>query len=118
MPPLQAEARQRHIGTGGRAKVPGVVHDSCCCLLVSTICYCLPHCAVQVIAFRCWLSWLLLILVAVGWCLVMLAVPRPGGPVPTTYYLGQNLYQKLLADQQEAYLQDFYRNPAFSVYRC
>jgi len=44
-------------------------------------------------------------------------VPRPGGPVPTTYYLGQNLYQKLLADQQEAYLQDFYRNPAFSVYR-
>lgn len=37
--------------------------------------------------------------------------------VPHQYYLGQNLYQKMLADQSEAYLRDFYHNPAFSVYR-
>merc|ERR1719309_1279398 len=36
------------------------------------------------------------------------------GPVPN-YYLGQNLYQKLLADQGLVYLQDFYRNPAFPI---
>jgi len=36
------------------------------------------------------------------------------GPVPN-YYLGQNLYQKLLADQGLVYLQDFYRNPAFTI---
>jgi len=35
-------------------------------------------------------------------------------PVPS-YYLGQNLYHKLLADQGLVYLQDFYRNPAFSI---
>lgn len=37
--------------------------------------------------------------------------------VPHQYYLGQNLYQKMLLDQGEAYLRDFYHNPAFSVYR-
>merc|ERR1719489_78025 len=36
------------------------------------------------------------------------------GPVPN-YYLGQNLYHKLLADQGLVYLQDFYRNPAFTI---
>lgn len=35
-------------------------------------------------------------------------------PVPN-YYLGQNLYHKLLADQGLVYLQDFYRNPAFTI---
>eukprot|EP00090_Calanus_glacialis_P028491 TRINITY_DN45749_c0_g1_i1.p1 TRINITY_DN45749_c0_g1~~TRINITY_DN45749_c0_g1_i1.p1 ORF type:complete len:429 (-),score=110.87 TRINITY_DN45749_c0_g1_i1:400-1686(-) len=35
-------------------------------------------------------------------------------PVPS-YYLGQNLYHKLLADQGLVYLQDFYRNPAFTI---
>merc|ERR1719228_243192 len=36
------------------------------------------------------------------------------GPVPN-YYLGQNLYHKLLADQGLVYLQDFYRSPAFTI---
>jgi len=32
-----------------------------------------------------------------------------------SYYLGQNLYHKLMSDQGFVYLQDFYRNPAFSI---
>ena len=31
------------------------------------------------------------------------------------FYQGQNLYQKMMADQGFAYVQDFYRNPSFSV---
>lgn len=42
---------------------------------------------------------------------------RLGPQAPSQYYLGQNLYQKLMGDPNPAYLQDFYRNPAFSVYR-
>jgi len=32
-----------------------------------------------------------------------------------SYYLGQNLYHKLMGDQGFVYLQDFYRNPSFSI---
>jgi len=35
-------------------------------------------------------------------------------PPPSQFYVGQNLYHKILHEHS---LQDFYRNPAFSVYR-
>jgi len=34
--------------------------------------------------------------------------------IPSSYYTGQNLYQKLLVDQGYPYLQDFYQNPTFA----
>merc|ERR1719285_127943 len=38
-------------------------------------------------------------------------------PPPSQFYVGQNLYHKLLQDHSQANLQDFYRNPVFSGYR-
>merc|ERR1719225_1352097 len=38
-------------------------------------------------------------------------------PPPSQFYVGQNLYHKLLQDHSQANLQDFYRNPAFSGFR-
>jgi len=35
------------------------------------------------------------------------------GNIPSSYYAGQHLYQKLLVDQGYPYLQDFYQNPTF-----
>lgn len=36
---------------------------------------------------------------------------------PSHFYAGQNLYHKLLQDHSQTNLQDFYRNPTFSVHR-
>merc|ERR1719400_2142245 len=36
---------------------------------------------------------------------------------PSHFYAGQNLYHKLLQDHSQGDLQDFYRNPTFSVHR-
>merc|ERR1719275_89283 len=36
---------------------------------------------------------------------------------PSQFYVGQNLYHKLLQDHSQANIQDFYRNPAFSGFR-
>jgi len=33
--------------------------------------------------------------------------------IPSSYYAGQNLYQKLMVDRGYPYLQDFYQNPTF-----
>jgi len=38
-------------------------------------------------------------------------------PPPSQFYVGQNLYHKLLQEHSQANIQDFYRNPAFSGYR-
>merc|ERR1719507_490463 len=39
------------------------------------------------------------------------------GHPPSQFYVGQNLYHKLLQDHSQANIQDFYRNPAFSGFR-